>query len=595
MEYYDLTNTGPEVQERLDLVPITKADLDQEVLDRIEGDQRVLAESRAYCDIETARAMQVEANLQAQIDAIVGSRLTITVSKDVGIIYVGVPTTINFVIGTSMDVTSCKLMRGDVEVASSDVPGSNFAFADTLTVASDIGRVSYSVIAVLGGIERIQPVEIPVEKQTPAFAWNPADDVTVTEGQYTPSDFPTLVNVPTGLTVVCSSSNPAVATVNSSGVVTVIGVGECTIKAESQATDVYKSKSVAYKLTIQQQVFDIYWEAGKEGSIAEVTSFDYLTTEVFNTIVRFKRPEGTQVDYKVQRTSPNPQSSFHDLDGGAFRLERGADYDVIKVPGGTAYPGSPQNNSYSLRAIANVTNYDLRLVTKRPFPAWDMQGDTFVIGRINEGVINPDLLPKVLGDPNDYVNMRYNSYPVEGQTESDRCAVIDNNSQYSVKAVKPGRARISVSNNGLNYVYYGSASYTLVINNVGPEEFNYYVGWSKGTSFDDFAAMTAEQLVALSESYNKTVTPSTTKTVTAADVSNVTREIFILMWKDGSAPTGGSMTSGGFTETFSAQDFLDTNIFNATHADVVIDGETFHVVGMRGNFGAGDSFTVRFN
>lgn len=377
MEYYDLTNTGPEVQERLDLVPVTKADLDQEVLDRIEGDQRVLAESRAYCDLETTRAMQVEANLQAQIDAIIGSRLTITITKDVSKIYVGQATTISFVIGTSMDVSSCKLMRGSVEVASSDVPSSNYQFTDTLTVASDIGRVVYSVVAVLNGIERIQTVEIPVEKQTPTFVWNPSGDVAVTEGQTSPSDFPTLVGIPSGLPVVYSSSNPAVATVNSSGVVTVKGVGQTTIKAESQATDVYKAKSVSYKLTVL-----------------------------------------------------------------------------------------------------------------------------------------------------------------------------------------------------------GAA--------------DYYIGWSKGTSFDDFAAMTSAQLVELATPYNKTLHPSITKTVTAADISGVTREVLFLMWKDGSAPNDGVFSSGGFVEQLSAQDFTNPNIFNASHANVTIEGETFHVSGMRLGFNVGDSLTVNF-
>lgn len=53
-QYYDLSQTGPEVQERLDEVPITRADLNQEIADRGAAVQQ-----------ENERAVQAEQEIAA--------------------------------------------------------------------------------------------------------------------------------------------------------------------------------------------------------------------------------------------------------------------------------------------------------------------------------------------------------------------------------------------------------------------------------------------------------------------------------------------------------------------------------------------------
>ena len=68
---YDLTNTGPEVQERLDQVMPNKTDIAQEVQDRIDGDAAVTTHCEQYTDAETQRAQVVETDLQRQINEIV--------------------------------------------------------------------------------------------------------------------------------------------------------------------------------------------------------------------------------------------------------------------------------------------------------------------------------------------------------------------------------------------------------------------------------------------------------------------------------------------------------------------------------------------
>ena len=59
---------------------------------------------------------------------------------------------------------------------------------------------------------------------------------------------PTLSGVTTGVTY--SSSNPAVATVNTSGVVTLVGAGTTTITATAPATDQYEAGEASYTLTV---------------------------------------------------------------------------------------------------------------------------------------------------------------------------------------------------------------------------------------------------------------------------------------------------------------------------------------------------------
>ena len=88
---YDLQNTGHEVQERLDQVPVTQQELTEEVQNRIEGDAAVTQDCKDYTDAETLRAQQAEAaeleraqgaenDLQEQINAIVSKDTTVNLT-----------------------------------------------------------------------------------------------------------------------------------------------------------------------------------------------------------------------------------------------------------------------------------------------------------------------------------------------------------------------------------------------------------------------------------------------------------------------------------------------------------------------------------
>ena len=149
------------------------------------------------------------------------------------------------------------------------------------------------------------------------------------------------------------------------------------------------------------------------------------------------------------------------------------------------------------------------------------------------------------------------------------------------------------TNPSYNFTVTENATYTAVFEVEGPPD--YYVGWATGnnSSFDAFSSLDGNALKQLATGYFKSNTLSVTKNVTSNMVIG-NRQIFFIMWRNTVQPIGGSMTSGGITDSISASDFSDNNVFNATHNSVTIDNETYSVAGMRGSFDIGDSFTIDF-
>lgn len=89
----------------------------------------------------------------------------------------------------------------------------------------------------------------PIEKQTPALAFEKETYTTVLGGTFTP---PTLSGVPSGASVTYSSSDTDVATVDaSSGKVTAISAGTTLITATTSATATYESATAQYLLEVK--------------------------------------------------------------------------------------------------------------------------------------------------------------------------------------------------------------------------------------------------------------------------------------------------------------------------------------------------------
>ena len=104
--------------------------------------------------------------------------------------------------------------------------------------------------------------------------------------------YPTLTN-PENLTVTYSSSDTLVATISSSGVITIQGIGETTISAVFAGNGTYESGSVSYTLTITKANPNIAWST----NIASV-----LLNDTFNAPT-LSNPNSLTITYSSSDTS----------------------------------------------------------------------------------------------------------------------------------------------------------------------------------------------------------------------------------------------------------------------------------------------------
>ena len=111
-----------------------------------------------------------------------------------------------------------------------------------------------------------------------------AEEYTATIGEE--YEFPTLSN-PNSLTVSYASTNEDVATIDATGVITIIAAGETTIKATSEETDVYMAGSASYTLTVidpngpGSSVDNPYTVAQALEAIDALADNGYSATEVY--------------------------------------------------------------------------------------------------------------------------------------------------------------------------------------------------------------------------------------------------------------------------------------------------------------------------
>ena len=120
---YDLQQTGPEVQRIINAV-----------------------------DPETERAMAAEADLQRQIDEIVGGGATVGLTATPATVFVGVETAINLVATASINATSITITGGSL---AQPITGSGKTLngTDALTPAAH-GTTAYSAAFVISGQSR---------------------------------------------------------------------------------------------------------------------------------------------------------------------------------------------------------------------------------------------------------------------------------------------------------------------------------------------------------------------------------------------------------------------------------------------------------
>ena len=113
---YDLNNTGPEVQERLDQVMPNKTDISQEVL----------------------RAQGLEAGLQRQIDEIVLDNATVNITVSPAVVYADEAATIHLAATTDTEA-AISIKQGETVIAE----GEGFSLNGDEEITPTVGDVNY--------------------------------------------------------------------------------------------------------------------------------------------------------------------------------------------------------------------------------------------------------------------------------------------------------------------------------------------------------------------------------------------------------------------------------------------------------------------
>ncbi len=168
-----------------------------------------------------------------------------------------------------------------------------------------VGTASYNIVVSAG---------------TPTFAYS-AESKEVVFGTENP-ELPTLNN-PNSLTVTYTSSNPAVATVDADGKVTIKGAGKTTITANGAATGNYGAATASYELTVNKGDAGLSFSAS---TASAVVGSDFTEPTLSN-------PNGLTVTY----TSSNPEVATVDENGNVTIVGEGTTTITAKITGDANY------------------------------------------------------------------------------------------------------------------------------------------------------------------------------------------------------------------------------------------------------------------
>jgi len=114
--------------------------------------------------------------------------------------------------------------------------------------------------------------EQAVEKEEAGLKWSVSNFIAyIGENNV----FPTLEN-PNQLDVTYRTANEEVATIDANGNITLVGIGQTSVFAESAATDLFKAGSASYQLVVSTQAVPVEGNYVLVGSISELKAGDLL-------------------------------------------------------------------------------------------------------------------------------------------------------------------------------------------------------------------------------------------------------------------------------------------------------------------------------
>lgn len=148
---FDLQQTGPEVQERVNQVPVNTQDIATEVQARIDGDDSVTQECKAYTDAENERAVGVENSLQQQINDIVSGDATVNLTASPSAIFAEDESTINLMATTNKNASAIVIKKGSTVIGEGS--GTSKSATDTVT-PTEVGTIAYVAEFTISGNQR---------------------------------------------------------------------------------------------------------------------------------------------------------------------------------------------------------------------------------------------------------------------------------------------------------------------------------------------------------------------------------------------------------------------------------------------------------
>lgn len=156
---FDLHQTGPELQENVDQVPVNKQDIATEVQARIDGDAEVTRVCKAYTNAETERSQQAENSLQQQINDIVSGDANVNLTASPTAIFADVESTINLTATTNKNASAIVIKKGDMVI--SEGSGTSKSATDTVT-PSELGTIAYVAEFTISGNPRMVNCSVSV-------------------------------------------------------------------------------------------------------------------------------------------------------------------------------------------------------------------------------------------------------------------------------------------------------------------------------------------------------------------------------------------------------------------------------------------------
>ena len=174
------------------------------------------------------------------------------------------------------------------------------------------------------------------------LSWGKASTSVTLGDEASYANLPTLSNE-NGLSVTCTSSNEAVATVTSDGVISVVGVGTTTITASFAGNSEYEAQTVSFELTVKEG-----------GSVTPPTPSELTVAQALEIINGLEDGKTTSETYTVKGFVVGTPDFQRKNDG---TLYGNCNFDIADAKGGTPtltiYRGkSFDNNSFTEEDVA---------------------------------------------------------------------------------------------------------------------------------------------------------------------------------------------------------------------------------------------------